>query len=438
MVESLLVELASFIDVLCWEWQKRTWVEWVVLSGALLFLLEVPRYYGSLVLLGIAEWSGLPRRDRRAQALLLQRCPLVSVIVAGRNEGATIDLAVRSLLDQDYPNLEILVIDDASDDDTLIKLRPFADNPRVRVIPSRGLQGRGGRPSATNLGLSLARGEFVVSLDADTTFDRRLVRHAVAAFADPRVGVVAGNVLVRNTTKNLLTRMQTLEYAISIDLHKRWTNLFGCTLQASGAFGAFRRQAVIDAGGWDPELAEDTDVSLRMTQLGWKLAFVPEAMCWTDVPDRWSVLSRQRFRWDRGGYRTYFRKHFRRFRPSVSGWSFATELWSEFFFNVLATAAYPIYLLCMAWWSPALLLVTLTLAALVNCICSVMSLFAVQHITRVIEKPWRNLWFAAIALPFYKGMLRWVRLRALILESLRLRYEDTFLPTSAWSHAPRH
>lgn len=92
-------------------------------------------------------------------------------------------------------------------------------------------------------------------MDADTTCDRRMIESILRGFADPRVGVVAGNVLARNRDANLLTRLQTLEYATAIDMSKRWAGLWGRTLQASGAIGDFRVEALRRIGGWDPKLA---------------------------------------------------------------------------------------------------------------------------------------------------------------------------------------
>ncbi|MFO0984873.1 MAG: glycosyltransferase family 2 protein [Planctomycetota bacterium] len=304
------------------------------------------------------------------------------------------------------------------------------------MLRNDGVCGRGGRPSATNLGLAAARGEFLISVDADCTFDRHLIREAIAPFVDPRVGAVAGNIHVRDPHEGLLTRLQAFEYALSIDVRKRWTTLAGCTLQASGALGAFRTALLREIGGWDPELAEDTDVSLRVRKAGYECVFAPGAVAFTDVPARLDVLIRQRTRWDRGGFRNYFVKHERLLRPGSAGPSFTLEMWTEFLVNVVATAVYPVYLACMLVIAPHMLVLMLMLATFVSCWLSLICLFAATRVAERLEHPARLLW-VAILTPFYKSLLRWVRFRALVLEVLRLRYEDPFLPRTVWREAPR-
>ena len=437
MSEGLLFEISRLLDAWWFEIGKRSTTDWILCFAPIMVFLEIPRYYMPLVGVVIAHRLGYPRRDLQREKVLLERAPKVSVVVAGRNEGATIEAAIRSLLAQDYPNLEIIVVDDSSDDDMAEIAGRYARRGLIRFFQNSAERGRGGRPSASNLGMRMATGEILLSVDADTTFDRRLIHNVVAPFADPWVGVVAGNVMARNAHRNLLTEMQTIEYAISIDLHKRWTDLFGSTLQASGAIGAFRREAVCEIGGWDQELAEDTDVSLRMVKAGWKIAFSPEAVAMTEVPSDLGVLIRQRTRWDRGGLRTYFRKHLRLMRPSVSGWHFAKELWSEFLFFFLATCLFPFYLAWLCTQGLAVALFVLTVSWLVNTVLSVSSLFAIGLVSKRIQEP-RALLTAALAYPFYKGFFRWVRVRAFLMEMLRIKHEDSFLPDSAWVYAPRY
>ena len=104
-----------------------------------------------------------------------------------------------------------------------------------------------------------------------------------------------------------------------------------------------------DIGGWEQQLGEDTDVSLRMIKAGWKLRFAPDAVARTECPNKMRQVMRQRFRWDRGGMRAFFKKHYRLLDPRVAGFWFAFELFTEFFFAVVATLIYPIYLVWMFW-----------------------------------------------------------------------------------------
>ena len=207
-------------------------------------------------------------------------------------------------------------------------------------------------------------------------------------------------------------------------------------MQASGAIGAFRRAAVVDIGGWSQEVAEDADISMRLIKAGWKVAFAPEAVALTEAPATLKALIGQRFRWDRGALRTYFKKHDRLMRPSAAGFSVASELWSEFLFSVVATLTYPfylIYLLSQGWFAVAFVTFVSTCAYVA---LSVLSLVVLAQVSERIQDPWA-LWKAALVTPFYKALFRWVRFKAFVYELMRIRYEDSYLPDSAWAHAPR-
>ena len=437
MLRDLFLSLwTEFGQRLALELESRSLSSWILCFAPILVFLEIPRYYLPLIGVWIAQRLGYPQHDEQARAALVRRQPLVSVIIAGLNEEQTISVAIDSLLAQDWTNLEIIVIDDHSTDRMYERAAHYARRGLVRLVRNNGVRGRLGKPAGVNLGLRLARGEFVVVVDADTTYDRRLIERCVEPFADPHVGVVAGNVHVRNRETNLLTRLQTFEYAISIDLHKRWTDMCGCTLQGSGAITAFRTRVLQGDFGWNQELAEDTDISLRLRKAGWEIVFAPGAVAITDVPDKLGVLTRQRNRWDRGGLRNYFKKHWRLMLPRVAGWSFASEMWAEFFYAVIATLAYPVYFFWMAWNAPMALLVVLTIASVINVSLSLIALWVVAQVCERIHEPGRLLG-AALVTPFYKGYLRWVRLRATLYELARFRYEDAYLPYSAYANAPR-
>jgi cellulose synthase/poly-beta-1,6-N-acetylglucosamine synthase-like glycosyltransferase len=436
LADLLLALVAGWWEVVVRELSRRSFAEWLLFSTPIVLLAEGPRYYLPSCAVALLKWLGLPRVDQAARERFLASKPLVSCVLAGRNEGAIMGQAVTGLLDQDYENIEIIVADDCSDDDTSAQARRAArGDPRVRLLRNAARTGRGGRPSASNLGLRFARGEFVLSLDADTTFDRSVVRRMLEPFADPSVGVVAGNILPRNGERSLVARLQIVEYALGIDLHKRWSDLFGCTLMASGAIGCFRRQAVEALGGWNPEVAEDSDISLRMKQAGWKIAFAPRAVALTDVPESLRAVARQRTRWDRGGFNVYVRRHARLWNPRTVGWSFSTELWEEFYFTVAATFLYPAYLLAVLWLrGPLFLSFILALTLALYQVFGLLAYGCMVYVCDRLEQPWRLLAPTAL-LPFYKGYLRWVRLKAFTMELCGIKPEDTFLPPSAWLNA---
>jgi cellulose synthase/poly-beta-1,6-N-acetylglucosamine synthase-like glycosyltransferase len=434
--DTILVGIAALLETLRAEMFERSVSNWFLCLIPVVVFFEIPRYYLPLLFLWVAKKLGFPRVDHAARAALLERAPLVSVIVAGRNEGASIQKAIESILSQDYPNFEVIVVDDASDDDMPLIAQHYARRGLIRFVQNKGGRGRGGRPAATNLGVRLARGEFIVSLDADTTFDRSMLRHIIAPFADPRIGVVAGNVLPWNVGRNLLTRAQAIEYALGIDVYKQWSSMLGNTLQASGAIGAFRRDAVVERGGWDQELAEDSDISLRMVQVGWRIAFAAEAVSRTEVPHTLRKLARQRTRWDRGGLRSYFKKHGRLMRPSVAGWAFSIELCLEFLFSVVATFCFPLQLIWLTFTDPFMVPVLLAFSMTIYSVLALGSLAAIPALSGRLRRP-STLIGAALLMGPYKHWLGWVRFVAYLKELFLIETEDSFLPSTAWANARR-
>jgi cellulose synthase/poly-beta-1,6-N-acetylglucosamine synthase-like glycosyltransferase/peptidoglycan/xylan/chitin deacetylase (PgdA/CDA1 family) len=216
----------------------------------------------------------------------------VSVVVPAYNEAANIAATVRSLLDNDYPRLEIIVVDDGSTDgtaDIVERLRL----PGVRVIR----QANAGKPAALNHGIRYARGDLLVLVDGDTVFEPDAVGRLVQPFADPAVGAVSGNTKVANR-RGLLGRWQHLEYVIGFNLDRRMFDVAECMPTVPGAIGAFRREVLWDVGGLSSAtLAEDTDLTMAVIRAGWKVVYAEDAIAWTEAPSTLRQLWRQRYRW---------------------------------------------------------------------------------------------------------------------------------------------
>lgn len=281
------------------------------------------------------------------------RLPVVSCIITCYSEGADIKRTVRSLLEQDYAGIiEIMpVIDGAARNrDTLQAAESMrAEVGRcvgrvLRVLPKWP---RGGRSSSLNAGLALAAGEIVMALDGDTSFDRDMVRNAVARFNDKRLVVLAGTLRVRNAGVNLLTRLQALDYLIYRQVVR--AGLGACNLinNIPGAHGIFRADFLRAVGGWDTGAAEDVDLSLRVRKYlgrypGLKVGADERVVSRTDVPDRWVPFLRQRLRWEGDPAYLHFRKHGSTIRPAVMGRrSFLFTVW----YGVIYQQVMPILLL---------------------------------------------------------------------------------------------
>ena len=264
-----------------------------------------------------------PLQARRARQLpaLDPAAPraTVSVVVPGYNEEKVICRTVESLLLQEPPVLEVVCVDDGSSDRTLAVLRAaFEGNPRVRIFTKPN----GGKSSALNLGFREARGALVVALDSDTLFEPDTVAQLCAPFADPRVGAVAGNAKVGNRV-NTLTRWQALEYVTAQNLERRAWDLVGAVPVVPGAVGAWRRDAVLEAGGFHEDtLAEDTDLTLRLIAGGLRVVYADRALAFTEAPETARALLKQRFRWTYGVLQACWKHKGRLFRPKggVLGW----------------------------------------------------------------------------------------------------------------------
>ncbi|WP_255218813.1 bifunctional polysaccharide deacetylase/glycosyltransferase family 2 protein [Actinomadura formosensis] len=219
--------------------------------------------------------------------------PPVSVIVPAYNEEASIRATVASLLDTDYPGaLEVIVVDDGSTDST------------AGIVEGLGLPGvqlirkpNGGKPSALNAGLFVARSEILVLVDGDTVFQRDTIRHLVAPFVDSRVGAVSGNTKVANRG-GILGRWQHIEYVIGFNLDRRMFDVLQCMPTVPGAIGAFRRSVLAEVGCVPSDtLAEDTDLTMAICRTGARVVYQEKAIAWTEAPSSLRQLWRQRYRW---------------------------------------------------------------------------------------------------------------------------------------------
>jgi peptidoglycan/xylan/chitin deacetylase (PgdA/CDA1 family)/GT2 family glycosyltransferase len=230
------------------------------------------------------------RRSRREHRL--RYLGPVTVIVPAFNEAANIAATVRSLVANDYPDLDVIVVDDGSTDDTAGIVRRLR-LPGVRVLRQRNA----GKPAALNLGIAHARADLLVLVDGDTVFEPDAVGRLVQPFARADVGAVSGNTKVANR-RGLLGRWQHLEYVMGFNLDRRLSEVAGCMTTVPGAIGAFRRAALADVGGVPAvTLAEDTDLTMAIVRAGWRVVYAERAVAWTEAPSSLRQLWRQRYRW---------------------------------------------------------------------------------------------------------------------------------------------
>jgi poly-beta-1,6-N-acetyl-D-glucosamine synthase len=247
-------------------------------------------------------------------ALKGQYEPLVSVVIAGRNESATIGQCITAVLHSGYSNVEVIFVDDNSEDNSVAVARRAAlaaahtrrDTERVRIFPSPR---RNGKASSLNIGIRMARGEFIVVHDADSVVQYGTIHHWLLPFADPRVGGVVGNIRVKNSSVNLLTRLQEIEYALKFTLAWYFQSRLNVLSVITGMGGMFRGEILRHLGGFDTGLGDDADLTMMLRKQRWKLTIALGAVVWTTVPETRYHLWRQRARWRRNVVRIKISKH---------------------------------------------------------------------------------------------------------------------------------
>ncbi|MBS4192603.1 glycosyltransferase [Bacillus sp. FJAT-49705] len=230
--------------------------------------------------------------------------PFVSVIIAAYNEEKVISRTVQSILESDYPNLEVIVVDDGSKDRTSsIVSDHFFANEKVHLFHKKN----GGKASAINMGIKKAEGDIMIAIDADTIISPEAISLLVRHFADDNIAAVAGNVRVGNA-RNLLTSWQHVEYVTGFNLEKRAFATLNCVTVVPGAIGAWRKQVIEELGYFTSDtLAEDTDMTLKILRKGYKVVIDEQAYAYTEAPKTVGDFIRQRFRWNFGTLQCFWK-----------------------------------------------------------------------------------------------------------------------------------
>jgi len=235
--------------------------------------------------------------------------PRITVLVPMHNEEKVARQSLETILRCEYPRdlREIIPVDDHSDDGTGAILDELADaHPEIR--PLHRTEGLRGKPSALNDALLVSAGEIIIVFDADYLPGRGCLRDLAISFKDPEIGAVMGRVVPINTRTNLLTRLLDLERSGGYQVDQQARHNLRLMPQYGGTVGGFRRDLALSFGGFDPRvLAEDTDLTYRLYIGGWKVLYANKVECYEEVPETWSVRSRQIRRWSRGHNYTMFK-----------------------------------------------------------------------------------------------------------------------------------
>ncbi len=309
------------------------------------FLFDLPRYILIDVLFIIFIVPIINRekkyRERFGKVLKYEN-PLVSVIIPGKNEGKGIRKCVLSLREQTYKNLEIIVIDDGSDDNMKQECKRLLREGLINRYLRN--EERGGKASAANFGFRLSKGKYIIHMDADSSLDRDAVFNILTYFYNPKVGAVSGNVKVRNMYESWVTACQAIEYMKTISM-SRWEKAYLKILRiVSGAFGAFKRELIEQIGGWDIGPGLDGDITVKIMKTKNHVSFAHDAICLTNAPVSLKALINQRLRWNRSLIRMRLRKHRNVFTPEENFNIFLLlSVLDNVFFNLVLATLWIIY-----------------------------------------------------------------------------------------------
>ncbi len=227
---------------------------------------------------------------------------LISIIIPMHNEEKSIKATIRSVLRNSYKNIEIIVINNGSSDNSLQEAQKIK-NKKVTILNTQ----KSGKHLALNLGLKHAKGKILVCIDADTRLRTSSINKIVQYFTDKEIGAVAGHLLVGNPN-NFLTRIQNIEYIVAQSIEKRISDIFGVVPIVPGAFGAWRKSAIIKAGRFNKQThAEDYDLSLRIIKKGYRVKYADKAVAYTEAPTSLNQLFTQRLRWNFGNLQVIFK-----------------------------------------------------------------------------------------------------------------------------------
>ncbi len=379
-----------------------------------------------------------PSIIRPKSLVINKQAPLVSIVIAGRNEAASIGTTIHAAMLCGYPNLELIFVDDGSDDESISVARNAArslglhNSGKIRILSSPR---RNGKASALNIGISVTRGEFIAIIDADTEIQNGAMEYWLLPFADPQVGAVAGNVRVRNSNASFLTRLQECEYAAQATIARLATSQINLLNMIPGAAGLFRADALRQMGGYDTGLGDDTDMTLRLRKHRWKLAFALDAVVWDKVPTNLARLLRQRARWERNMVRIRLRKHGDMFILGRYGLANAALVVDFLIMRLLLPwlSIFGMFYIAFVYGplsAPVVLTDLYFLAVFLALVKAAMS-------RDIADTPDIRHFWCLLLFPIYKSILRFVVMGAAAKELFRIGVKHPYVPDHVWAETYR-
>lgn len=405
------------------------WQTWLSMFWFMI-LLEFPRYTLSALAIFAASFTKKPVLTARERACLEKL--KITVVVAGHNEADAMGRCLRSLGEQTRCIDEIIVIDDGSTDGMREMINKLQREGQISMALSN--QVRSGKPTSCNAGILLSKGDIIINLDADCSYDFDAIEKLIEPFVDPDVGGVTGSIGVRNFGWSAVAAWQSIEYMVSIALGKRAQDMLDIVVCVSGAFGAFRRTALKQVGEMTTGPGEDFELTLRLRRSGWKIRFAADSWCFTDVPATVTSIMNQRRRWDRDALRSRFRKFRDALYPGRRKFQLleTAEQIEFLIMNVLTTLVFPVYIGWMFLVFGSAAWTILGFIALFYLLLDTVGFLIALRVTRRYDA--RMVWTIApylLTFNLYNGVfMRLVRLYAYYEEWVHRRsYQDSYSPS---------
>ncbi|WP_353893637.1 glycosyltransferase family 2 protein [Proteinivorax hydrogeniformans] len=309
--------------------------------GMLIYFLMVNLFYITIIILSLDRLKKFLKISGTDITAVSDYTKPISILVPAYNERETIIDSIQSLLDLDYPKFEIIVVNDGSKDDTLQRVISFYNLRRVNVelnnqVPSEHVRGvyssfdrpnlvvvdkeNGGKADALNAGINVSRFPLFCAIDADSFIEKKALIKVAKPFQKYSETIASGGIvriangckiengqLVKaSLPKKMVEKFQVIEYFRAFLTSRVGWESLNSLLIISGAFGLFKKSAVIKVGGYKKTIGEDMELILRLhkeyikEKIPYKISFASDAVCWTQAPDSLKGLKSQRLRWHRG------------------------------------------------------------------------------------------------------------------------------------------
>lgn len=347
--------------------------------------------------------------------------PFVSVIIPVFNEEKVLQQSIKSLLELDYANYEIIIVNDGSMDNTKAvaeSLVGYHKGIHKDIKISLINQTNSGKARALNAGIQHSKAEFVLCMDGDSQLSGNALKSAARHFSNPGIGAIAGNVKVLNRRK-FFTDLQALEYIEGLNMSRSAQSFIRLVNIIPGPIGVFRKKAIEDAGYYSSDtFAEDADLTVKIIAAGWKIYYEPESISYTEAPATLQQLLKQRYRWTRGILQS-LRKHKRLLINPTINFGHTFILWSMFYealvwpamniaanvFFISAALIFGFTQLIFFWWAGLALL----------------DLITALYCVAVEKEEFRLVWYAIIYRMFFILIIDICKAMSTIEEFLGIR-----------------